>query len=336
MDKNLNNREPNLSIIVPVYNVEKYLVRCLDSIFNQNFSGTFEVIAVDDASTDNSLEILKSYSKNELRLKIIEHKSNKNLSISRATGILHCKGDYIMHIDSDDWILPGTFENLFSKCLETSADVIVFNYLRENYRGLRKSVNNIYEQVIHTDKIKVQHLFFGTVWNKIIRRNLAENLVSGQIGLNHAEDLVYSIEILLRADKICLLPESYYVYCINSDSLTMNVKPHNFIEKMCLVLMQLNKVVSKYQTKKEFDNYLMDYFEKFIYLELAKIHFYKRNKLNSNTELLFKNLFKVPLMNKDRVVRLERSINNKYINIIEVARRFGVKTSLSIILKSLH
>ena len=82
MDKNLNNIKPNLSIIVPVYNVEKYLVRCLDSIFVQNFSGTFEVIAVDDASTDNSLEILKSYSKNESRLKIIEHKSNKNLSIS--------------------------------------------------------------------------------------------------------------------------------------------------------------------------------------------------------------------------------------------------------------
>lgn len=335
MDKNLNNIKPNLSIIVPVYNVEKYLVRCLDSIFVQNFSGTFEVIAVDDASTDNSLEILKSYSKNESRLKIIEHKSNKNLSISRATGMFHCKGDYIMHIDSDDWILPGTLENLFSKCLETSADVIVFNYSRENYKGVRKSVNNIKKQVIHTDKIKVQHFFLGTVWNKIIKRDLAENLVSGKIGLNHAEDLVYSIEILLRADKICLLPESYYVYFINSDSLTMNVRPKDFIEKMCLVLIQLNKVVSKYQTEKEFDNYLMDYFEKFIYLELAKIQFYKINNLDSNTKLLFKELFKVPLMSKNRVIRLERSIKNKYINIIEVARRFGLKTSFSIILRSL-
>ena len=73
-----------------------------------------------------------------------------------------------MHIDSDDWILPGTLENLFSKCL-VSADVIVFNYSRENYKGVRKSVNNIKKQVIHTDKIKVQH-FLGTVWNKIIKK----------------------------------------------------------------------------------------------------------------------------------------------------------------------
>ena len=100
---------------------------------------------------------------------------------------------------------------------ETSADVIVLIIQGKNYKGVRKSVNNIKKQVIHTDKIKVQH-FLGTVWNKIIKRDLAENLVSGKIGLNHAEDLVYSIEILLRADKICLLPESYYVYFINSDS----------------------------------------------------------------------------------------------------------------------
>ena len=110
--------KPNISIIVPVYNVEKYLVRCLDSIFTQNFSGTFEVIAVEDASTDNSLKVLKSYQAKEHGLKVIEHRINKNLSLARATGVSACSGDYIMHVDSDDWLLSNALENLYAKFVQ--------------------------------------------------------------------------------------------------------------------------------------------------------------------------------------------------------------------------
>ena len=327
--------KPNISIIVPVYNVENYLGRCLDSIFNQKFSGTFEVIAVDDGSTDNSLEILKSYDKRELRLTVIEHGINKNLSISRASGISKCTGDYIMHVDSDDWILPGALENLFSKCLDTNADIVVFNYVRENNIGIRTWVKSIKNQITVQDKLKIQHHFLGAVWNKIIKSALAKNLISGQVGVNNGEDLIYATEILLRAKKICLIPESYYVYFVNTESLTRTINSEQFLKTSILVLIQLNNIVSKYQSDKRFNSYLMNYFEKFIYLESAKIHLTKKSDFTASNKLLIQDLFKVPLMTKARIKRLELSIKNKYVNIFEVAIRCGIKTSLSLILRSL-
>jgi len=165
---------PNISVIVPVYNVEKYLVRCLDSIVKQQFSGTYEVIAVEDASSDNSLQILKKYQNNEDRLIIIEQGVNKKLSVARATGMDAATGDYIMHVDSDDWLLPGALEGLFKRCTETNADVIVFNYAREDSEGKRTLVDCIKKEMITTNKIQVQPHFFGTVVNKIVKRSLAE------------------------------------------------------------------------------------------------------------------------------------------------------------------
>ena len=107
----------HISIIVPVYNVERYLVRCLDSIFTQDFSGNFEVIAIDDKSTDMSLSILKAYQLTETRLIIIEHDVNEKLTKTRADGMNAANGEYVMHVDSDDWILPGTLQKLYSKCI---------------------------------------------------------------------------------------------------------------------------------------------------------------------------------------------------------------------------
>ena len=327
--------KPNISIIVPVYNVEKYLVRCLDSIFTQNFSGTFEVIAVEDASTDNSLKVLKSYQAKEHGLKVIEHRINKNLSLARATGVSACSGDYIMHVDSDDWLLSNALENLYAKCLETNADVLVFNYVRENNEGKRTSVKNIKNQISVTDKLKVQQHFLGAPWNKIVKSTLAKELISGQVGVNNGEDLIYATEILLRAKQICLIPGSYYAYFVNAESLTRKVNSEQFLKTMIIVLTQLNNIVSKYQPLKSFNSYLMNYFEKFIYLESANSHFSKKNGSSAINRTLIQELFKSPLMSKERIERLNTSLANKYICIYEIFKRFGIKTSLSIIVRSI-
>ena len=120
----------DISIIVPVFNVRNYLLRCLDSIFSQQFDGVFEVIAVDDASTDGSLDILKRYQSSEPRLRLLEHELNKKLSSARSTGMKHAIGAYIMHVDSDDCLIPGALRRLHNYCLKYSPDIIVFNYIR--------------------------------------------------------------------------------------------------------------------------------------------------------------------------------------------------------------
>jgi glycosyltransferase involved in cell wall biosynthesis len=330
----MNKPRPNISIIVPVYNVEKYLVRCLDSIFNQQFSGIFEVIAVEDASTDNGLQILKSYNEKESRLKIIEHGINKKLSIARATGMKVASGDYIMHVDSDDWLLPGALENLFKICIETNADVLVFNFRVENNEGkIIPFTNRIKKSFFTTNKIQVQNHFYGAVWNKIVKRTLTENLISGQVGVNNTEDLLYSSEILLKAEKIYLTPECFYVYFENSASLTRIVKAEDYLHYQILILDQLQKIVSKYKANLKLTKNLLNYFEKWIYLEFAKIHFWKNEDLSKSAKLV-NELFQIPLMTPYRILRLKLSIKKKYFNLFEVTIRFGLKLSLGIILKS--
>lgn len=220
MVKIINKKTPFISIIVPVYNVEKYLDRCLDSIFSQRVTGDFEVIAVDDGSTDNSLNVLKKYQEKESRLIIIEHGCNKKLSIARSTGMKIATGDYIMHVDSDDWLMPKALECLKLKIKQTAADVIVFNYLREDLEGKKTFVRKIKKEQILIDKELVQSHFYGACWSKIVKRSITDELVYGQKGINNGEDLLYASEILIRADKIALITEFIYIYFVNNNSLT--------------------------------------------------------------------------------------------------------------------
>jgi len=233
----------NISIIVPVYNAETFLIKCLDSIFSQNFSGTFEVIAIDDASVDHSLNLLKNYQKKEVRLKIIEHEYNKKQAVARTTGMRSAKGDYIMHVDADDWLLPGTFEQLYNKCREFNPDVILFNYVSESMDGKRKTNELLKDKGLTTNKNSIQHCFYGNSATKFVRRNLTENMITGQETVNSiADDLLYCTEILLRAKSFYLLPETYYVVYINNQSLSRSTNAITVIQSMSAILKHLRKI----------------------------------------------------------------------------------------------
>lgn len=334
MDKNINELTPDISIIVPVYNVEKYLARCLDSIFNQDFSGSFEIIAVDDASTDNSLYILKNYQEKELRLKVIEHAVNKKISITRATGIDAANGNYIMFIDSDDWILPNALKNIYQKCIDSEADVVIFNFVKEDNIGNRTIINNIKKEFITIDKHQIKNHFYGALWNKIIKRSLFENMISGKVELSITEDLIYGIEILIRAKKICLSPEFYYVYYSNINSLTAQVNSEVYLNNQVVILDQIQNIISKYDMDLNFSTDVLSYFEKWIYLEIAKIHFWKKEKL-IDCEKFVRELFQFSIMTKSHIRGLELSMKNRFYCLFEVTKRFGIRMTVGIILRSL-
>jgi glycosyltransferase involved in cell wall biosynthesis len=264
----------DISIIIPVYNVEQYMKRCLDSVFNQQFAGTFEVIAVDDCSTDNSLQILYDYQKKEERLKIICHDENKKLSVARATGMLNAIGDYIMHIDSDDWILSDTLQKLYSKIQETNSDIVVFNYYREDNQGNKRYINRINKEKIFTDKDKekIQFLFCGNSYTKIVRRELTEKMISGKVGVNATEDLLYCTEIFLRAKRICTIPCFYYVYFQNTGSITSTYNASSYLHNQIIILEQLENIFHNNKYKEYYRQNVLKYWEKWIYLGLYKIH----------------------------------------------------------------
>lgn len=333
MDKNVVLSRPAISVIVPVYNVEKFLVRCLDSIFSQQFSGVYEVIAVDDCSTDKSLFILKEYQKYEKRLIIIEHKVNSKLSCARATGIHAATGGFIMHVDSDDWILPNTLEELCQIISKETIDIVVFNYLRENDLGKQTTVNAVTTNKIETDKKEVVELFQGACWNKIVKRELLDDIIYGNIGINSEEDLIYSIEILLKSSSIYLSKAIHYVYFDNSNSITTTISPINYLRHQHIVLSQLELIFLKYKPEHYFLNYFLDYFEKWIYLSIAKMHFSNSKDFEVVDDLLaeFK---RAAIISKSRIHKLELAIANKKNCLIEVKKRLGFKMALSIYFRS--
>ena len=131
------------SVIVPVYNKEKYVEHCINSILNQDFNEKFEIIAIDDASTDKSLLLLENIAKNRKddRLKIIKHAKNKGQVLARRAGIDASKGDYVMHVDADDWLLNGAFECIYTIAKQFDPDIIVldsYSILLNGKKILRK------------------------------------------------------------------------------------------------------------------------------------------------------------------------------------------------------
>jgi len=326
----MNKGKPNISIIVPVYNVEKYLVRCLDSIFKQPFLGTFEVIAVDDGSTDNSLQILKNYQEKEARLKIIEHGVNKRQSIARTNGMKAAAGDYIMHVDSDDWLMPDILENLYQKCLKANVDIVAFNYLKENEKGERTYVNGITKELITTDKQKAQPFFYGASVTKMVKRELTENMIYGEYGYPSTGDLIYCSEILLKAGKILVLPESLYVYFENPESITMTSTPIKYLANQRLILNSIEHLVSKYNPNAEFVKNVLNYFEKWIFLSIANNHlFFKDDFMKRKENISF--LFNSQLLSQNNVNRIVLCLNNRFISLLEVTSRFGFRMTYRII-----
>lgn len=324
---------PFFSIIVPVYNVEKYLERCLNSIFEQNFSGSFEVIAVDDCSTDGSLKILQEYKKKEPRLNVIEHEVNKKLSCARDSGLKFATGEYILHVDSDDWLLPGALENLHIKCQLTNADVIVFDYVRQSETRVVESGNIKYE-LITEDKNLVQKYFFGAPWNKAVRRILICEMVYGAISINSTEDLVYCTELLLRAKCIYLFPKTLYAYFVNNKSITSTVSSFSYLSNQIVVLGELEKVFDKYDHSEIFKDRVLSYFEKFIYFEFFKI----QNKFIEGHEIFLNDfivkLSSIKLLSKKRLLNINKASKSQVYSFFQLINRYGVKFSIIFLVKN--
>ena len=126
--------KPLISVIIPVYNTEKYLPKCLDSVLNQN-NKNIEIIVVNDCSPNNCNEIVNDYIKKYDNIKLIENKNNLGLYNTRLVGIKEAKGKYVMHVDSDDYILPNSLNELIKIINEDDYDIIAFNHIIETIDG---------------------------------------------------------------------------------------------------------------------------------------------------------------------------------------------------------
>lgn len=324
----------DVSVIIPVFNSEKYLVRCLDSVFNQVFSGKFEVIVVEDFSTDNSLQLLKNYKKNKPELRLVEHKKNKTLAQARTSGLKIAKGEYIMHVDADDLLLPNSIHNLYNKCLEHNLDVLVSNYITQDDTGEIKNIQIIKNDFETKNKISIQKYFYGPCWNKIVKRSILTDMVYTKSNLQSAEDLIYSTEILLKANKIGFT--TYYSYCYfkNEDSITNSISPKNYLDSQIEILKSIDSLIKTYSPNKLIKDNIFNYFEKWIHLSICKLLFFNNSKSLLIIEI-FENLFELKILKPERVHRISKSIGSKWYNLLTINKFFGSRYLLSLITKIL-
>ncbi len=216
-----------ISVIIPIYNVEKYLARCLDSIINQTFQN-LEIICIDDGSTDNSLTIAEEYANKDKRISII-HQENKGPSVARNIGMKIAKGKYISFIDSDDWIDLDFFEKLYSAAEKYNADAACAGIKRPHADGRTPfKLKFDKEMILSTTSEKYKILEIPRkcyVWNKIYKREEIERQNLKFIEkITCCEDVYFTTKFLYYSRNIAIVPNTAYYYWVNNKSITRNLK----------------------------------------------------------------------------------------------------------------
>jgi glycosyltransferase involved in cell wall biosynthesis len=209
-----------ISIIIPIYNVEQYVERCLNSAFNQTYQD-IEYIIVNDCTQDNSMNIVaKTISHFEKNIKVIHHEKNKGLSEARNTGIRVATGDYVYFLDSDDEITNNCIEILVRE--SDGYEIILGEFISNpSDKSLLKNKKNTFED----DEIKIAYfneLIYVTAWNKLIdRKFLLSNNLFFEPGLIH-EDYLWTFFLLMACKKLKIIEEVTYIYYIRGGSLGTN------------------------------------------------------------------------------------------------------------------
>lgn len=323
----------DISIIVPVYNAEKYLDKCLDSLFNQVFTGKYEVIAIDDASTDGSLTKLKEIQKTEPRLRILEHKINQRQAVARVSGMNLAIGAYIMHVDADDWLLPGAFQKLYDIAITNDADIVLFNYEMVNEKAEQifpKTVVN--EKKLTCDLELIQEYFFGCSATKFVRRNLTKNMITGMSSINsNGDDLLYCTEVLLRSKAVYLLPETYYVALINSGSLTQSSSPKSIFNNISALPALLNIILRDNKASENLSKNINDYLFNFLVEQSLPYWLSSKSEEGINRFEVINSLKILPEMEDDRIKYLNKIFKSKRYGVFMFFKKFGFLKTIRII-----
>ncbi len=234
-----------ISVIIPVYNVEEYLEECILSVINQTYKN-LEIILVDDGSIDKSGYICDEYIKKDLRIKVI-HKINGGLSSARNVGIDNSTGDYLMFIDSDDYIKLDTCELLIESIKKEKADIVICDFYRnEKENKNKKIITQTFNSKEAIKEMLLQNNFDTSAWGKLFKKEVFKNIYfpEGKI----FEDLATIYNVFDKADKIVYIAMKKYFYRIRQSSI-MNSK----FNKKKMDIYDIFKEINNFLLKKYSD-----------------------------------------------------------------------------------
>ena len=243
---------PTISILIPVYNVEQYIKRCIMSVMAQTYIGEMECILVDDCGTDKSMvvaeQLITNYDGN-IRFCVVRHTHNRGLAAARNTAVEAAKGDFIVHIDSDDWIEPTMVEALVRKQQKTGADIVscnaVAHYVSNDVICEEPDYSSKEEMMRSIIRFTLNHV----IWRRLIRTSLyKDNGITAYEGVNIGEDYYTLPRLLFYADSFAKCNAALYHYnCMNEQSyMQAHKKSFNY---------------SRYQNDIESINILVDFFK---------------------------------------------------------------------------
>lgn len=276
MDTTGQNKCPLVSVLVPVYNVEAYIARCARSVLGQTYSN-LEFIFVDDGCTDSSIDILKAIvdesSYHQDNCTIIHHGQNKGLAAARNTAIANCHGDFVFHVDSDDWVEPDAIELLVKKQQETGADLVYTRgYYKHDKEALMVDCHGWSNDKDFTLANILQDKATICVWSKLIKRNLyTDNVIEcDELGSFYEDYQVLTRLVYYSLKMACLDAFIYHYDRSNPSSFCVNIAKSIDIQKQGL--RSILVVCDFFQDKEQ------------RYLELVRRFYlcYANNMLNTN------------------------------------------------------
>lgn len=239
-----------LSIIIPIYNVEKYIEKCIMSVLNQQYLDDVEIILVDDCGVDNSMCILNHIIKQypQYNLKIISHNKNKGLSAARNSGVKQALGKYIFFLDSDDELPQNTIKYFFEKYNQygENIDFYIGNFILDGSINLSKLYTHK-ELFSNNEEILSSYLnneWYTMAWGKFINKSyFIDRQLFFPIKRLH-EDIYFSWKLALTASKMVIINQDIYIYKIRDNSITTRKKRKNYTDKFWILREQHNMILN--------------------------------------------------------------------------------------------
>lgn len=234
MERIKNKAKVKVSVIIPIYNTEPYLSRCLDSVCGQTLHD-IEIICVNDASTDNSLVIARQYAFEDNRIIIINEEENKGVSNARNIAMEKARGEYIYFIDSDDWIDRTFLATMLETMEHKQADILVNTHFVKEYDDHSTpstSFSFSHKNPEDVDATTIQRLFPPVVWARLYRRTfLTAGGIFFPVGINHGEDIFFTAAADLTAGHVCVFEgDNYHYYQRSSSAIHNNERGFHYIE----------------------------------------------------------------------------------------------------------
>ncbi|MBU5336143.1 glycosyltransferase family 2 protein [Intestinibacter bartlettii] len=288
----MNTINPKISVIIPVYNTSQYLARCLDSILNQDFEA-YEVICVNDGSSDNSLEILREYEKKSSKIKVIDQ-VNSGVAQTRNTALKHASGDYLAFLDSDDFVRENYLSRLYDAAIDNKSDIVICNFYRYYeqinlakpvFYKFRRGVFNKYDIL---KGLIPDNLIHSYLWNKLWKREIFEN--HSTFPNMKFEDLAIMSELIYKADRITVINDALYYYRIRKTSIVRSISlqtQNDYMKAYALIRLFLEKTGEYSRFKRHFF-----YLSLKVYIVMLAVNF-MLFKEQPSLRLLAQNIFSI-------------------------------------------